>query len=81
VARPGGCAESVIDSAPTLIVVELIPGVAPIRGCVRTQGEQERPFTGWTGLFAALRAAAGRDGGLDLRRDPESSTGVGDPGQ
>jgi hypothetical protein len=48
-----------MDSTPARIVVELTPGAAPITGYVRASAQESRPFTGWIGLFAALRAAAG----------------------
>jgi hypothetical protein len=48
-----------MDSTPARIVVELTPGAAPIAGCVLAPPQASRPFTGWIGLFAALRAAAG----------------------
>jgi hypothetical protein len=50
-----------MDSAPLCIVIEVESGVVPIRGQVRADGETPRPFTGWTGLFAALRAVTGED--------------------
>jgi hypothetical protein len=50
-----------MDSTPARIVVELTPGAVPIRGCVLALAQESRPFTGWIGLFAALRAAAGAD--------------------
>jgi hypothetical protein len=60
-----------VDPVPTRIVVELKPGGAPITGRIHARAQASRPFTGWTGLFAALRAAAGegtessaRDGDL-----------------
>ena len=31
----------------------------PIVGVVRVAGQPDRPFTGWLGLFAALRVAVG----------------------
>jgi hypothetical protein len=48
-----------MDPPPARIVVELTPGAAPIAGCVLAAAQVSRPFTGWIGLFAALRAAAG----------------------
>jgi hypothetical protein len=48
-----------MDSTPARIVVELTPGAAPIAGWVLAPPQASRPFTGWIGLFAALRAAAG----------------------
>jgi hypothetical protein len=47
-----------VDSTPTRIVVELTPGAVPITGCVLALAQESRPFTGWIGLFAALRTAA-----------------------
>jgi hypothetical protein len=48
-----------MDPPPARIVVELTSGAAPITGCVLAPAQESRPFTGWIGLFAALRAAAG----------------------
>jgi hypothetical protein len=48
-----------MDSPPARIVVELTPGAVPITGNVLASAQESRPFTGWIGLFAALRAAAG----------------------
>jgi hypothetical protein len=48
-----------VDPAPTRIVVELNPGAVPITGRIHARAHPSQPFTGWTGLFAALRAAAG----------------------
>jgi hypothetical protein len=48
-----------MDFPPTRIVVELTSDAAPIAGCVLAPAQDSRPFTGWIGLFAALRAAAG----------------------
>jgi hypothetical protein len=47
-----------MDSTPARIVVDLTPGAAPIAGYVSVWAQGSRPFTGWIGLFAALRAAA-----------------------
>jgi hypothetical protein len=47
-----------MDSTPARVVVELTPGAVPITGCVLAHAQESRPFTGWIGLFAALRAAA-----------------------
>jgi hypothetical protein len=51
---------------PLHLHVEIDPGVSPVSGRV-TVGGDERPFTGWTELFAALQATVtddqiGRDG-------------------
>jgi hypothetical protein len=46
-----------MDSTPARIVVELTPGAVPITGNVLASAQESRPFTGWIGLFAALRAA------------------------
>jgi hypothetical protein len=50
-----------MDPSPLCIVIEVDAGTVPISGQVRTDGETPRPFTGWTGLFSALRAVAGED--------------------
>jgi hypothetical protein len=50
-----------MDSDSLRIVVEVERGAIPISGQVRADGGTPRPFTGWTGLFAVLRAAAGED--------------------
>jgi hypothetical protein len=50
-----------MDPNPARIVIELDAAGSPIRGSVRAEGHLVRPFTGWTGLFAALRAAVGED--------------------
>jgi hypothetical protein len=49
-------------SVPTRIVIELDPRAVPISGHIRAGGEPPLSFTGWTGLFAVLRAAAGAEG-------------------
>jgi hypothetical protein len=54
-----------VDPAPTRIVVELTPGAVPITGYVLAHARESRPFTGWTGLFAALRSAVANDGRLN----------------
>jgi hypothetical protein len=47
-----------MDSARASIVIDIDAGADPISGRVSAQGGEEvRPFTGWIGLFAALRAA------------------------
>jgi hypothetical protein len=51
-----------MDAAPGRIEIELDPGAVPITGHVHARGEAVRPFTGWTALFAALRAAVGEEG-------------------
>ena len=56
------------------IVLELDPGADPIAGQVRAPDQAPRAFTGWTGLFAALRAATGE--GAGAARDGR----MGDPG-
>jgi hypothetical protein len=63
----------VVDPAPTRIVVELVPGVAPITGRIHARAQASRPFTGWTGLFAALRTATG-EGADSTSRTGELST-------
>jgi hypothetical protein len=50
-----------MDPAPLQIVIDVEAGAVPISGQVRVEGDAPRPFTGWTGLFAALRAMAGED--------------------
>ena len=52
-----------MDHDPAHILIELEPGVEPITGCVRAGARPPQPFTGWTGLFAVLRAVAGEGGG------------------
>jgi hypothetical protein len=47
-----------MDTDPAAIVVQFDPGASPISGHVRSDGEPPREFTGWAGLFAALRAIA-----------------------
>jgi hypothetical protein len=74
---PAGSAtasNAAVNIAPTRIVVELIPGAAPITGRVLAPAQESRPFTGWTGLFAALRAAAANDGCPNGRPDPQAET-------
>jgi hypothetical protein len=50
-----------MNSTPARIVVELVPGATPITGRAHATGRESRSFTGWTGLFAALRALAADD--------------------
>lgn len=57
-----------MDPPPTRIVIELTPDAVPIAGRVHVCFEEPQPFTGWTGLFAALRAAAGGDAQLPDER-------------
>jgi hypothetical protein len=52
-----------MDPNPAEIVIQFDPGAAPISGAVRTDGDAPRPFTGWAGLFAVLRAAAAEQDG------------------
>jgi hypothetical protein len=47
---------------PERILVELDSGVYPIAGRVTAGRQPAVLFSGWTGLFAVLRAAAGEDG-------------------
>jgi len=47
-----------MDTAPAHIVIQIDPGAVPISGHISAGGENSQPFTGWTGLFALLRAAA-----------------------
>jgi hypothetical protein len=51
-----------VGRLPASIVIDLHPDADPIAGHVSTDGQTPRGFTGWTGLFAALRAATGADG-------------------
>jgi hypothetical protein len=46
----------------TSIVVDLDPGTDPIAGHVLARDQLPRAFTGWMGLFAALRAVAADNG-------------------
>jgi hypothetical protein len=48
---------------PERIIVEVQPDTAPIVGHVRANAQGRRPFTGWTGLFAALRRAVAESTG------------------
>jgi hypothetical protein len=50
-----------MDPVPLQIVIDVDADAVPISGLVRAPGDAPRPFTGWTGLFAALRAVAGED--------------------
>jgi hypothetical protein len=50
-----------MDAAPTRILIEVEPGTTPITGQVRADGGAPTGFTGWTGLFAVLRAVTGDD--------------------
>jgi hypothetical protein len=63
-----------MDSTPARIVIELNRGADPIAGCVCSDGRREHAFTGWTGLFAALRAAAS-DEALEPRGSDPRPTG------
>jgi hypothetical protein len=56
-----------MDHDPAHIVIELDPGSEPISGNVRAAAQPPQPFTGWTGLFAVLRAVAGDVAGGDGR--------------
>jgi hypothetical protein len=48
---------------PERILIELESGATPIAGRVTAGPQPAVSFTGWTALFAVLRAAAGEDGG------------------
>jgi hypothetical protein len=52
-----------MNADPAEIVIRLDPGATPISGEVRADGDTPRPFTGWAGLFAVLRAAASEQDG------------------
>jgi hypothetical protein len=72
-----------MDSTPARIVVELTSGTTPMRGSVLAPAQESRPFAGWIGLFAALRAAAGAgttadslDGVVTTQVFDESSTRI-----
>jgi hypothetical protein len=47
--------------APERILIELDSGAQPIAGRVTAGRQPAVAFTGWTGLFAVLREAAGED--------------------
>jgi hypothetical protein len=51
------------------IVVDLDPDADPIAGSVQAPGQSPRAFTGWTGLFAALRAATAENGAAGAASD------------
>ena len=50
-----------MDPVPLQIVIDVDVEAVPISGNVRVQGDAPKRFTGWIGLFAALRAVAGDD--------------------
>ena len=50
-----------MDPNPARIVIEVDAAGSPIHGSVLADGQLVWSFTGWTGLFAALRAAVGED--------------------
>jgi hypothetical protein len=66
-----------MDHAPSDIVIELDAGGEPISGRVRTGAQPPQPFTGWTGLFAVLRATAGEAARQDGRTDQMNRTTAG----
>jgi hypothetical protein len=51
------------------IVVDLEPDADPIAGSVQAPGQSPRAFTGWTGLFAALRAVTAENGAAGAASD------------
>jgi hypothetical protein len=60
--------------APVHVVLELAAEREPVSGLLRSPGQPERSFLGWTELFAALEAtlqasAAGRG---EVSSDPRS---------
>jgi hypothetical protein len=55
-----------VGRVPASIVIDLDPDADPVAGRVSTDGLPPRVFTGWIGLFAALRAATGADGHEDV---------------
>lgn len=64
-----------MDPSPNRIVVEFDPGADLIAGQILAYGQQPRAYAGWTGLFAALRAATGEDSRV------ERATGVDEVGE
>jgi hypothetical protein len=56
-----------MEPLPGQIMVDLEPGADPIAGRVRAHDQDPRAFTGWTGLFAALRAVTSENGHRDPR--------------
>lgn len=48
-----------MDPVPARIVIEFDAGASPITGRLRSEPQPARASSGWTGLFGALRAAAG----------------------
>jgi hypothetical protein len=64
VAAAQACQTRGVDRLPGRIIVDLEPGADPIAGHVSAHGQQPRSFTGWTGLFATLRAVTSEDGSV-----------------
>ena len=63
-----------MEPLPGQITVDLTPGADPIAGRVHAHDQDPRAFIGWTGLFAALRAATGEGGHgdpCDVARTPK----------
>jgi hypothetical protein len=50
-----------MDPEPLHIVIDVDSCAVPISGHVHPASGASLPFTGWTGLFAALHAVAGED--------------------
>jgi len=59
-----------MDPIHRRILVELDAGAEPIAGRVLAELQPARSFTGWTGLFAALRTAVGEAAPSDARVAP-----------
>jgi len=56
---------------PDRILIELDSGAYPIAGRVTAERQPAVSFTGWTGLFAVLREAAGENAhGQDGEGEP-----------
>lgn len=66
-----------MDHAPRQIVIELDAGGEPISGRVRAGAQPPLPFTGWTGLFAVLRATTGDAARRGSRMDHVNDTTAG----
>jgi hypothetical protein len=54
---------------PLSVCVEFVPGGPPPKGTVSSPGRPDRPFSGWTELFAVL------EGTLQAERTTNERTG------
>ena len=60
---------------PLRVCVEFVPGAHPPRGLLSSPGQPDRPFSGWTELFAVLQRL-----GCEIRSGKGSEIAIYRPG-